>query len=111
MAGDRQAWRVLADGLALTVRVTPKSSRDAIEGLEARGPVMALRVRVRAVPEDGKANVAVASLIAGWLDVPKRSVAVTGGLTARTKTVTLTGAAANIERALMTNLAALGPAP
>jgi len=41
-----------------------------------------LKVRVRAVPEDGKANAAVEKLVAGWLGVPKSAVrVVTGGKT------------------------------
>jgi uncharacterized protein len=97
-------WRVVAGGLALAVRVTPKSSRDAVDGLETRGAQTALKVRVRAPPEDGKANAAVAEVIAHWLDVAKRSVAVTGGLTSRDKTVTLSGDADIIAGALLTKL-------
>ena len=41
-----------------------------------------LKVRVRAVPEDGKANTAVQNVVAKWLGVPKSAVrVVTGGKT------------------------------
>lgn len=50
-----------------------------------------LRVRVSAVPDKGKANSAVVALIAKALDVPKSSVSVTSGETARLKTLAITG--------------------
>ncbi|MEZ5955296.1 MAG: DUF167 family protein [Hyphomonas sp.] len=67
----------------LTVRVQPKSSADRVEdwGEDDAGRRF-LKVRVRALPEDGKANAAVEKLVAGWLGVPKSAVrVVTGGKT------------------------------
>ncbi|MGD9502903.1 MAG: DUF167 family protein, partial [Methyloceanibacter sp.] len=51
----------------LKVRLTPKSSRDAIEGLAEFGGETVLKARVRAVPEAGRANAALEKLIADWL--------------------------------------------
>ena len=69
------------------MRVTPKSAREGIDGVveTAQGP--ALTVRVRAVAEKGEANRAVEAVVAGWLGVPKSSVAVTAGGKSRLKTV------------------------
>eukprot|EP01037_Dinobryon_pediforme_P032735 gene32735-37828_t len=55
----------MPDGVRLRVRLTPKSSRDALDAQErlADGSVV-LTARVRAVPEDGKANAALEALIA-----------------------------------------------
>lgn len=67
----------------LTVRVQPNASADRIEHWEtdAAGREY-LKVRVRAVPEGGKANAAVEKFIAKWLGVPKSAVkVVTGGKT------------------------------
>jgi uncharacterized protein YggU (UPF0235/DUF167 family) len=67
----------------LTVRVQPKGSVDRVEewGEDDAGRRF-LKVRVRAVPEDGKANTAVQNLVAKWLGVPKSAVrVVTGGKT------------------------------
>lgn len=66
----------------LQVRVTPRSSRDAVEGFDAEGN---LRVRVTAPPADGAANQAVARLLARALDVPARDVVLVGGATNRNK--------------------------
>ena len=60
------------------------ASRKTADGL-------ALKARVRAVPEDGKANAALEELIAAWLDMPRRSACVTGGQKSRSKTLTITG--------------------
>lgn len=65
----------------ITVHVTPRSGRDSIEAWA--GGV--LRLRVTAAPDDGKANIAVCKLVAGALGVPKTSVTVARGHTARTK--------------------------
>jgi len=67
----------------LTVRVQPKASADRVEdwGQDDAGRKF-LKIRVRAVPEDGKANSAVQNLVAKWLGVPKSAVrVVTGGKT------------------------------
>lgn len=94
MAGDREtAWRAASDGSGVVVRVrlTPRSSADVVDGLEDTADGVALRARVRAVPEDGKANGALESLLARWMGLGKRSVAVTGGHKSRQKTVTVAG--------------------
>ena len=58
------------------MRVTPRSSRDAIEGVDEAGE---LRVRVTAPPADGAANAAVARLLAKELGVPKGAVTIAAG--------------------------------
>ncbi len=66
----------------LTVWVTPRSGRDAVEGFEAGGT---LRVRVRAAPADGQANAAVAALLAKALGLPGRDVVLVRGGASRVK--------------------------
>ena len=66
----RLALRRVAAGIMLPVRLTPKSSRDEIVGIEAFGGETVLKARVRALPEDGRANEALAKLIAHWLKLP-----------------------------------------
>lgn len=74
--------------MRLSVRVTPNASADRIEDLihDADGR-SSLKVRVRAVPETGKANVAVEALLAKALGLPKSAVKVVTGQTSRTKGV------------------------
>lgn len=87
--------------MELFVRLTPKSSRDAVEGVEARADGRAfLKARVRAVPEKGKANQALEKLLASALGVPASSVSVVAGGTARLKTVRVAGDPELIEAQL-----------
>lgn len=48
-----------------------------------------LAVRLRAVPEDGKANTALVALIAKSWKIPKSAIAVVSGFTMRQKTLRL----------------------
>jgi uncharacterized protein YggU (UPF0235/DUF167 family) len=74
------------------VRVTPNAGRDAIEGIELRDDGSAvLRLRVKAVPDKGKANAAVTALLAKALGLPKSAITVTHGETARLKTLSVFG--------------------
>jgi uncharacterized protein len=85
-------WRIRPEGLELRVRVTPRGGRDAIDGVEALSdgqPV--LKVRVRAVPEDGAANEGVRRLLAKALKRPASAVSLEAGATARLKTFLITG--------------------
>ena len=82
-------WRRSAAGLSLRVRLTPRSSRDAIEGIEQTTEGAALKARVRAIPENGAANVALERLIADWLGLPKSAVSVAAGGKSRIKTIVL----------------------
>jgi uncharacterized protein (TIGR00251 family) len=72
----------------LPVRVTPRSGRDAIEGVDAQG---ALRVSVTAAPADGAANQAVIKLLAKALGVPKGAVTLVSGATSRHKRLRIAG--------------------
>jgi uncharacterized protein (TIGR00251 family) len=71
----------------LTLRVSPGAARAGIVGRHGTG----WKVRVAAVPEDGKANAAVVRLLADTVGVPARDVAIISGHTSRDKTVELTG--------------------
>jgi len=88
-------FRERADGIDLFVRLTPRSSRDGIDGFgEAGDGSFHLIARVRAVPEKGAANHALERLVAEWLGVPRSRVAVVAGGTSRLKTVRIAGDAA-----------------
>ena len=85
-------WTVTVDGLLLTVRLTPKGVRDAIDGIETLSDGRAaLKARVRALPEDGEANAALVKLMAKTAGVPASRVTVQSGHTARLKVLKLEG--------------------
>ena len=94
-------WQVAADGLALTVRLTPKGGRDAIDGIEqlADGRSV-LKVRVRAAPSEGEANDALVRLLAKSLGVAPRQVSLVAGATARVKRLEIAGAGPALAAAL-----------
>ena len=96
-------YRTRPDGLDLFVRLTPKSSVEAIDGLQATADgATHLAVRVRPVPEKGAADAALEKLLAKRLGLPKRTVSVVAGSTSRLKTVRLTGDAAELAEAVDT---------
>jgi uncharacterized protein len=89
-----------ADGVAIRVRLTPSGGADRIEGVETDSAGRRhLKARVRAVPEDGRANAALEVLIAKALGVPKSRVQVARGATARIKSVEASGVTAQDVRA------------
>lgn len=69
------------------VRVTPRASRDELAGWREG----VLRVRVAAPPVEGRANDAVARLLAKALGVPKSAVGIMSGAGAREKLVEVAG--------------------
>jgi uncharacterized protein (TIGR00251 family) len=92
VAAGHLPWKLAADGVMLTVRLTPRGGRDAIDGVTALDdgrPV--LKVRVRAAASEGEANAALAHLLARILGVPRRDVVLTAGMTARVKTLHIAG--------------------
>lgn len=76
----------------LTVRLTPRGGRDAVEGWvsDAAGrPV--LKARVAAAPVDGAANEALIALIARSVGRPKGKVRLVSGAGARIKQIEIEG--------------------
>lgn len=71
----------------LNVRVTPRASKNAIEGFRND----ALVVRVTAPPVDSAANEAVIELLAAALRLPKRQLTIARGATGRNKVVDVDG--------------------
>ena len=77
----------------LAVHVTPRSSKNAIEGIrpDAAGNPEVV-VKVSAPPEGGKANREVCRLVAKALGVPKSAVEVVRGDASRHKMLSVAGA-------------------
>jgi len=71
----------------LSVRVAPRSSRDAILGVHAG----ALKVSLTAPPVDGKANAALTTLLSKTLRVARTTITIERGDHARDKTVRIAG--------------------
>lgn len=83
--------------LTLTVRVTPRASRDALtleDGI--------LRARLTAPPVEGAANEALVTLLADRLHLPKRAITIVRGATSRDKQIAISGITADELRARLT---------
>lgn len=91
----------MAEGVAgvarITVRLTPRGGRDAIDGWDGD----LLRVRVAAAPVDGKANDALLRLLAKALGIAPSRVTLASGAQARVKTVDVDGMTADGVRAAL----------
>ena len=104
MADSERPWRT-ADGCVIVrVRVSPKSSKDTIDGVEPTAEGPALKVRVRAVPADGEANEAVERLLADLLDIPKRCVSGASGHRSRVKSLKVSGDVTSLGSRLAAHL-------
>jgi hypothetical protein len=94
-------WRAAPDGVIVACRLTPKGGRDAIDGAATLADgTRVLLVRVRAVPEDGKANDALIRLIADKAGVPPSRARLVAGAKSRLKQVAISGDPAALIAAL-----------
>jgi uncharacterized protein len=94
-------WTAVADGVVVTVRLTPKGGRDAFDGIAALAdgaPV--LRARVCAAPSEGEANAALTRLLAKTVGASPGSIAIIGGAASRVKRVKIVGDATALSAAL-----------
>lgn len=80
-----------AGGAILPVRAQPGARRNAILGERAG----ALRIAVTAAPEKGRANDAIAAVLAEALGVKGSQVAILSGATARAKRFLVAGLTAD----------------
>jgi hypothetical protein len=92
--------RTTSEGVRVDVRVTPRASRTAVEGVRD-GRVL---VRVTAPPVDAAANTAVIALLAQTLGIAKRQVTLVAGARSRTKGFCVRGLSeAELQRRLTHN--------
>jgi hypothetical protein len=68
-------------------RVSPGARRSELVGRHGDG----WKVRVAAAPEGGRANEAVLDLLAAQLELPRRSLSIVSGRSAREKVVLMEG--------------------
>ena len=85
------------EGCTFQVRVVPRGRRDTVVGLHGD----ALKVRLAAPPEKGKANRALQKFLGGRLGVSPSDVEILSGHTSRQKRVRVKGVSAASVRALL----------
>ena len=72
--------------MLITVRVIPRSSKNILTWEQGT-----LKARLKAPPVDNAANIALISLLAERLAVPRRTISIVRGETSRQKTVEIAG--------------------
>ena len=87
--------------MKLTVYLTPKASHTRIEGWarDEKGQKI-LRVKVTAVPENGKANEALIKLLTKALHISQSRISLIRGTTARIKQLEIDEDRAEVEKKL-----------
>ncbi|MCD8283803.1 MAG: DUF167 domain-containing protein [Opitutae bacterium] len=83
----------------LKIRAIPNAKKTLVAGMLGD----AVKIKVQAVPEGGRANKEIESFIAETLGVPKKNVSVQVGATSRNKLVRVAG----IQRERATKLLGL----
>ncbi len=73
--------------MKLAVKVVPGSSQDRIAGWLGDE----LKIRVRQIPENGKANEAVRRLLSKTLDLPLDDIRIVSGRSSPHKTIEISG--------------------
>ncbi|MDR2419871.1 MAG: DUF167 domain-containing protein [Puniceicoccales bacterium] len=71
----------------LWIKVIPRASSNAVIGWENG----ILKLKVQAVPEDGRANKAVIEVLASHWGIPKRSIIILSGEKSRQKRIQVKG--------------------
>lgn len=95
------AWTAMPEGVRLAVRLSPRGSRNAMEGVEtgADGKPY-LKIRLTAPPVEGAANAALIGFLADALGVKKAAIVIRSGETSRLKILHIAGDAQALSRKL-----------
>ncbi len=90
-------YTAAADGVRLAVRLTPRASRNGLDGVVVGADGRpALQLRIVAPPVDGAANKALIAFVADALGLRKSDIEIRTGQTSRIKMLHLSGDAATI---------------
>jgi uncharacterized protein (TIGR00251 family) len=76
------------DGVIVSVRAAPRSSKAGIEGLWGDD---AIKIRIKSAPVDGKANKELIEVLADEFDLAKSQIIFKSGETSKTKRILLSG--------------------
>ncbi len=85
-----QLVRVIGNSVELPIAVLPRSSRNAVVGLQDNR----LKIKISRPPVDGQANAACCRLLAKLFNIPASKVTVARGHSSRRKTIRLEGISA-----------------
>jgi len=98
---ENQPYAPIPRGVRLAVRLSPRGSRNAIEGVGTGADGKAfLKIRLTAPPVDGAANAALIAFLGDALRMKKADIAIRSGETARLKLLHLSGDPAALSEKL-----------
>jgi uncharacterized protein len=100
MAQDNGWLTCRADGVRLSVKVTPRAARAGVQGVEIYGGRAWLAIKVAAPPEGGKANAATIKLLARYCGVAAGALSLVSGAAGRRKVLDVQGEADLLRRRL-----------
>ncbi|MCL1815856.1 MAG: DUF167 domain-containing protein [Treponema sp.] len=80
-------FRIDGERLQLNIKVVPGSSRTEFAGVNNGR----LRIRIAAIPEDGRANNELIAFLAKFLNCAKKEIVLQSGERSRQKTLSLPG--------------------
>lgn len=94
-------YQAVPGGVRLAVRLTPRASRDGLDGVvaDADGRPL-LKIRLTAPPVEGEANAALVAFLAKALGLKRADIEIRSGETGRTKILLLSGESAEIRARL-----------
>ncbi|SLN12365.1 DUF167 family protein [Oceanibacterium hippocampi] len=109
MSDAKGPFFTLPDGIGLAIRLIPKGGRDAVDGIVDDGEGgRRLKLRVKAVPEKGKANAALIRFLARQWRMPQGEITLVAGARDRNKTLHVAGEPATLAPRLRDWLRAQG---
>jgi uncharacterized protein (TIGR00251 family) len=98
----------VADGVRVTVRLSPRARADRLEGIaQLADGTPVLKVSVTAPPAEGRANDALLQVLAKEWDLPRRDLAIVSGKKSRSKIVRVAGDPLLLLRRLTASIASL----
>ena len=86
-----EAWRAVADGVTVAVKVQPKARNPGVGGAAPGSDGPRLRIAVREAAENGRANRAACAALAEALGVPASAIRVATGAASRQKLLHVAG--------------------
>ena len=93
-------WRPAQGGIAVLVKVQPKSRRPGVQGRAPAVEGERLKLGVTEAAEDGRANRAACATLARALGIAASAVSVVVGATTREKTLLVAGDPATLAEKL-----------
>ena len=92
----------------MAIRLTPRARADRLDGIaRSADGAPVLKASVTAPPAEGRANDALLALLAKSWGVPRRDLAIIGGIKSRSKIVHVAGDPAELLKRLAALLASL----